>query len=88
MKLLRDLWLLVKSYPVAKKQVALLHEAKQYPGVVRTNMAVNNTRTALQEAGFSSDKVSPAVIFVAVGLAFILNPKKELLIVDNNIITP
>jgi len=83
MKLLHDLWLLIRCYPVAKKQVALQHEAKQYPGVVRTNMAVNNTRTELQRAGFSSDKVSPAVIFVAVGLAFILNPKKELLPVNN-----
>jgi hypothetical protein len=51
-------------------------------------MAVNYTRTALQKAGVPQDSINPAVIFVAVGFAFILNPKKELLTPTNDIITP
>jgi hypothetical protein len=75
MKIVNDLLSVFRVYSYAKKEVALLHDAKEYPGVVRTNMAVNNTRTALENAGVSA--VSPAVIFVAVGLAFILNPQKK-----------
>jgi hypothetical protein len=88
MQLLKDLRFFFRCYRIAKQQVVLLHAATEYPGVVRTNMAVNYTRTALQKAGVPQDSINPAVIFVAVGFAFILNPKKELLTPTNEIITP
>jgi hypothetical protein len=70
MQLLRDLWLLVKCYPVARRRVLKLSEDK-YPGVVRTQIAYNEVRTELIKKGYKDDSITGAIIYIAVSLAYL-----------------
>lgn len=72
MKLFRDLWLLVRCYPVAKARVRSL-AVDRYPGVVRTQIAYNETRTELIRRGWKDDNITGAVIYIAVSVAYLLN---------------
>ena len=78
MQLLRDLWLLIRCYPIAKGQViAVSAEAKatgiEYTGPTRTQIAYNKTRTELVRKGWKDDNITGAVIYISVSLAYLLN---------------
>lgn len=70
MKLLRDLWLLIRCYPVARRIVLNLSKDR-YPGVVRTQIAYNETRTELLKKGWKDDNITGAIIYIAVSLAYL-----------------
>ena len=70
MKLLRDFWLLVRCYPVARRRVLNLSKDR-YPGVVRTQIAYNETRTELLKKGWKDDNITGAIIYIAVSLAYL-----------------
>lgn len=72
MKLLRDLWLLFKCYPVAKGSVTRKRDAK-YPGVVLTQIAYNEVRTELVRNGWRDDGITGAIVYIAVSLAYLCN---------------
>ncbi len=73
MKLLRDFWLLVKCYPVAKGRV-WANRSNRYPGTVLHMIAYNETRTELVKRGPREDsQITGAVVMIAVGLAYLLN---------------
>jgi hypothetical protein len=73
MKFLRDLWLLVRCYPSAKRAVTLKRDAS-YPGAVCHMIAYNETRTELVNRGIREEgQITGAVVMIAVGLAYILN---------------
>jgi len=72
-KLLADLWLLIKAYPIAKARV-LAHNESKYIGTVRMQIAYNETRTELVKRGILEEaQITGAVVMVAVGLAYLLN---------------
>ena len=69
MNLLRDLWLLVKSYPLAKRIVRELN-ATEYAGVVKTQIAYQKVRTALvKEARYDDKAITGSVVYIALSLA-------------------
>jgi hypothetical protein len=73
MQLLKDLWLLIKAYPLAKACV-LLHSDSQYIGSVRMQIAYNEVRTAIVKSGIRSEKdITGAVVYLAISLAYLLN---------------
>ena len=73
MQLLRDLWLVVKVYPLAKACV-LSHSDSQYIGSVRMQIAYNEVRTAIVKSGIRSEKdITGAVVYLAISLAYLLN---------------
>lgn len=71
-KLLRDLWLLVKCYPVAKGSVTKKRDAK-YPGVVLTQISYNEVRTELVRKGWRDDDITGAIVYIGISLAYLLN---------------
>ena len=69
MNLLRDLWLLVKSYPIAKRIVCELN-GEVYAGVVKTQIAYQKVRTALvKDAKYDDKKITGSIIYIALSLA-------------------
>jgi hypothetical protein len=73
MQLLRELWLLIKCYPIAKGRV-LVDRPEKYPGAVCHMIAYNETRTELVKRGIREDsQITGAVVMIAVGLAYLLN---------------
>jgi len=72
MKLLHDLWLLVRCYPVAKRSVTAKRDVK-YPGVVLTQIAYNETRTELVKRGWKDDGITGAIVYIAISVAYLLN---------------
>jgi len=73
MKLLRDLWLLIRCYPIARTRV-LADRPLKYPGTVRHMIAYNETRTELVNRGLrEEDQITGAVVMIAVGLAYLFN---------------
>ena len=73
MKLVKDLWLLIRCYPIAKGRV-LADRPEKYPGTVCHMIAYNETRTELVRQGLREDaKITGAVVMVAVGIAYLLN---------------
>lgn len=73
MKLLRDLWLLIKVYPIAKDRV-LAHSDSQYIGSVRMQIAYNEVRTSIVKLGIRADEnITGAVVYLAISLAYLLN---------------
>jgi len=73
MQLLKDLWLLIKAYPLAKACV-LSHSDSQYIGSVRMQIAYNEVRTAIVKSGIRSEKdITGAVVYLAISLAYLLN---------------
>jgi hypothetical protein len=69
MKLLRDLWLLVKCYPVARRIVKELNE-ESYAGVVKTQIAYQKLRTALvREKGCIDTELTGSICYIAVSIA-------------------
>ena len=69
MKTFRDLWLLVRSYPIAKRIVRELNDS-DYAGVVRTQICYQKVRTALvKEAKYADDKITGSVVYIALSLA-------------------
>ena len=69
MKLLRDLWLLVRSYPISCKIVRELN-GSDYPGVVKTQIAYQKVRTALvKDATYVDSKITGSVVYIALSLA-------------------
>jgi hypothetical protein len=72
MKLLKDFWLLIRCYPIAKKAVTLKRDAK-YPGVVLTQIAYNETRTELVKRGWKDDGITGAIVYIAISVAYLLN---------------
>ncbi len=86
MKLFRDLWLLIKCYPVAKGSVTKKRDAK-YPGVVLTQISYNEVRTALLKKGWQDDGITGAVIYIAISAAYLLNQRNELITPQTGVIT-
>ncbi len=75
MKLLRDLWFLIKVYPLAKASV-LSHSDSQYIGPVRMQIAYNEIRTAIVKSGIHAEKdITGAVVYLAISLAYLLNKR-------------
>jgi len=73
MKLLCDLWFLIKVYPLAKASV-LSHSDSQYVGPVRMQIAYNEIRTAIVKSGIRQEKdITGAVVYLAISLAYLLN---------------
>jgi hypothetical protein len=73
MKLLRDLWLLIRCYPIAKGRV-LAHSESKYTGAVRMQIAYNETRTEIVRRGIKAeDDITGAVVYLAISLAYLLN---------------
>jgi hypothetical protein len=69
MKLLRDLWLLVRCYPIAKGIVKSLND-ETYHGVVKTQIAYQKVRTALvREKGWIDTKITGSITYIAVSIA-------------------
>ena len=69
MQLLRDLWLLVRSYPIACRIVKALNSA-EYTGVVKTQIGYQQTRTALvRDAKYDDKKITGSVVYIALSLA-------------------
>ena len=73
MKLLRDISLLIKVYPIAKDRV-LAHSDSQYIGSVRMQIAYNEVRTSIVKLGIRADEnITGAVVYLAISLAYLLN---------------
>jgi hypothetical protein len=73
MQLLKDIWLLIKVYPLAKTSV-LSHSDSQYIGSVRMQIAYNEVRTAIVKLGIrTDDNITGAVVYLAISLAYLLN---------------
>jgi hypothetical protein len=73
MKILKNIWFVVKIYPLAKAQV-LAHSNSQYIGSVRTQIAYNVVRTAIVKSGLrADDEITGAVIYLTISLAYLLN---------------
>jgi hypothetical protein len=73
MQLLKDLWLLIKAYPLAKACV-LSHSDSQYIGSVRMQISYNEVRTAIVKLGIrAEDEITGAVVYLAISLAYLLN---------------
>ena len=72
MKLFRDLWLLIRAYPSAKRAVCTKRDS-EYPGVVLTQIAYNETRTALIKKGYEDDAITGAIVYIAISVAYLLN---------------
>jgi len=73
MQLLKDLWLLIKAYPLAKACV-LSHSDSQYIGSVRMQIAYNEVRTSIVKSGIrADDDITGAVVYLAISLAYLLN---------------
>lgn len=70
--MLADLRLFLRAYPVAKARVLAAHDT-HYPGCVRTQLAYHETRTELTRRGMVDTDITGAVIYIAVGLAYLLN---------------
>jgi len=70
--MIQDLRLFMKAYPVAKSRVLAAHDT-HYPGCVRTQLAYHETRTELTRRGLADDDITGAVIYIAVGVAYLLN---------------
>jgi hypothetical protein len=69
MQLLRDLWLLIKSYPISCRIVRELN-GEEYAGVVKTQICYQKVRTALvKEAKYADEKVTGSVVYIALSLA-------------------
>lgn len=75
MQLLRDLWLVVKVYPLAKACV-LSHSDSKYIGPITMQIAYNEMRTKIVKSGIcSEDKIVGAVVYIAISLAYLFNKK-------------
>jgi len=73
MKLFRDLWLLIRCYPIAKGRVLAQSESK-YIGTVRMQIAYNEARTEIVKRGIKAeDDITGAVVYLAISLAYLLN---------------
>ena len=69
MNFLRDLWLLVSSYPIAKRVVRGLN-GDEYPGCVKAAIAYQKVRTALvKEAKYDDKAITGSVVYIAMALA-------------------
>jgi hypothetical protein len=69
MKLLRDLWLLIRAYPISCRIVKALN-GEAYAGVVKTQIGYQKVRTALvTEAKFDDSKITGSVVYIALSLA-------------------
>lgn len=73
MKILKDIWFIIKVYPLAKARV-LAHINSQYIGSVKTQIAYNEVRTAIVKSGLrANDEITGAVIYLTISLAYLLN---------------
>ena len=73
MKLLRNLWLLVRCYPIARSRV-MADRPEKYPGTVCHMIAYNETRTELVNRGIVKEAdITGAIVMVAVGIAYLFN---------------
>jgi hypothetical protein len=72
MQLLKDLWLLIRAYPDAKRCVTKKRDTA-YPGVVLTQISYQETRILLIKKGWADDGITGAVIYIAVSAAYLMN---------------
>jgi hypothetical protein len=72
MKLLREILLLIKCYPIAKNRV-LEKRVANYAGVVLTQIAYQEVRTELSRKGVKDSDITGAVVYLSISLAYILN---------------
>jgi len=69
MQLLRDLWLLVKSYPISCKIVRELNDL-EHAGCVKFAIAYQKMKTALvREKGVALDKINGSVVNLSLSIA-------------------
>jgi len=69
MKLLRDLWLLVKSYPLAVRIVKELNDI-EHAGVVKFQIGFQKMKTALvKEKSYVHDEITGSVVYLSLAIA-------------------
>jgi hypothetical protein len=69
MQLLKDLWLLIRAYPISCRIVKALN-GEAYAGVVKTQIGYQKVRTALvSEAKYTDSKITGSVVYIALSLA-------------------
>lgn len=69
MQFLRDLWLLIRSYPISCRIVRELN-ASEYAGVVRTQICYQKVRTQLiKDAKYDDSKITGSVVYISLSLA-------------------
>jgi hypothetical protein len=69
MQLLKDLWILIRAYPISCRIVKALN-GEAYSGVVKTQICYQKVRTALvKEAKFDDSKITGSVVYIALSLA-------------------
>jgi hypothetical protein len=72
MKLLKDVWLLIKIYPIARGRV-VAHSESKYIGTVRMQICYNEVRTSIIKNGVKDTDITGAVVYLAISLAYLLN---------------
>ena len=73
MKIISDIFLLIKSYPIARSRV-MADRPEKYPGTVCHMIAYNETRTELVNRGIVKEAdITGAIVMVAVGIAYLFN---------------
>jgi hypothetical protein len=60
-----------QSYPIARAFVQGM-DANHYPGPVRMQIAYQQTRTELIRLGMLNDDITGAVIYIALGIAYMI----------------
>jgi hypothetical protein len=69
MQLLKDIWLLIRAYPISCRIVKALN-GEAYAGVVKTQIGYQKVRTALvKEAKFDDSAITGSVVYIALSLA-------------------
>jgi hypothetical protein len=69
MQLLKDLWLLLRSYPISCRIVKALNHG-EYAGCVKNAIAYQKVRTALvKEAKYLDTQITGSVVYIALSLA-------------------
>jgi hypothetical protein len=69
MKLLNDLWLFIKSYPIAVRVVQELNEI-EHAGVVKFQIGYQKIHTTLiREQGFAHEEIVGSLVYLSLALA-------------------
>jgi hypothetical protein len=67
---------LALAWPIAKAKVLAGADSK-YTGTVRMQIAYNETRTELIRSGMLNDDITGAVIYIALGMAYLFLKHKQ-----------
>jgi hypothetical protein len=73
-KLLTNINLFLKTYPLAKSSVLSQSESK-YMGTVRMQICYNLVRKDLLKNGIEEKDITGAIIYLAISIAYLINVK-------------